>query len=154
MKDIVGYEGLYAITSCGRVWSYRRNKFLKPRKTRKGYLCVTLCNDTDRKHRNIHRLVAEAYIPNPDKLDTVDHIDGNIQHNWVNNLQWMSMFDNLDKGKNARIPIRCKETGEEFESIIECSRQLGLNNSSLGLHLKGDKAHSRVGGFHFERIDK
>lgn len=153
MRDIKGYEGLYAVTSCGRVWSYRRNKFLSYRKTRKGYLCVTLCNDTDRKHKAIHRLVAEAYIPNPDNLDTVDHIDGNTQHNWVNNLQWMSMFDNLDKGKNARIPIRCMETGEEFESIIECSRQLGLSNSSLSKHLNGDKAHSRVCGLHFERIE-
>jgi len=85
MKDIIGYEKLYAITSCGRVWSYKRNKFLSSEKVN-GYERVTLCKDGKRKHFLIHRLVAEAYIPNPNSYDTVDHINNDKTKNYVNNL--------------------------------------------------------------------
>ena len=63
-KDIPGYEGLYGITSCGRVWSYRSKKFLKPRKTGKGYLRVCLSVKGDKKEFYTHQLVAKTYIPN------------------------------------------------------------------------------------------
>ena len=66
MKDIKGYEGLYAITSCGKVWSYRRKKFLKLRADQDGYLLVNLYNKGKPKGCLVHRLVAEAYIPNPE----------------------------------------------------------------------------------------
>lgn len=97
MKDIKGYEGLYAITSCGKVWSYRAKKFMKPPLNWKGYLKVNLNKDGKIKNFAVHRLVAQAYIPNPDNLETVDHIDGVKTHNWVNNLQWLSRGDNVRK---------------------------------------------------------
>ena len=58
MKDIVGYEGLYAITSCGKVWSYKSKKFLKPSDNGHGYSFVRLCKDGKVKNYKIHRLVA------------------------------------------------------------------------------------------------
>ena len=73
MKDIKGYEGLYAVTSCGRVWSYRRNKFLAPATIKSGYNYVNLYKDGKKKFCRVHRLVAEAYIPNPDNLPQVNH---------------------------------------------------------------------------------
>lgn len=96
MKDIVGYEGLYAITKDGQVWSYRRNIFLRPT-TRKGYLAVYLSRNGKGKTFYIHRLVALAYVPNPDNLETVDHIDGNKMNNNVDNLQWLSRINNIKK---------------------------------------------------------
>ena len=103
MKDIKGYEGLYAVTSCGKVWSYKNKKFLKPIADRYGYLRVALCKDNEKKKYMIHRLVAEAYIPNPDNLPQVDHIDNDKTHNYVNNLQWITNKDNSRKSNNKPI---------------------------------------------------
>lgn len=96
MKDIVGYEGLYAVTKDGQVWSYRRNIFLRPT-MRKGYLAVYLSKGGKGKACYIHRLVALAYVPNPDNLETVDHIDGNKINNNAENLQWLSRVNNIKK---------------------------------------------------------
>ena len=103
MKDVVGYEGLYAVTSCGKVWSYKRKKFLVPTYNSKGYLQVKLCKDGKFKQYLIHRLVAEAYLPNPENLPQVDHIDNDKTHNCVNNLQWITNRDNNRKSKNKPI---------------------------------------------------
>ena len=62
MKDIIGFEGLYAVTSCARVWSYKSQRFLKPYKVGKGYWAVDLRKDGVRNQRKVHRLVALAYI--------------------------------------------------------------------------------------------
>ncbi len=97
MKDVIGYEGLYAITSCGKVWSYQNKRFLKPWFNGRGYLYVDLHKNGKKKNFRIHKLVAEAYVPNPNNLETVDHIDGNKEHNYVGNLQWMTRADNLRK---------------------------------------------------------
>ena len=88
MKDIQGYEGLYAVTSCGKVWSYKNERFLKPYKKRDGYLEVYLYKGGERKHYIIHRLVAMAYIPNPDNLPQVNHKDENKENNALPNLEW------------------------------------------------------------------
>ena len=103
MKDIKNYEGLYAVTSCGKVWSYKNEKFLEPKVQRDGYLFVSLWKDGKVKNYRIHRLVAEAYIPNPDNLPQVDHIDNDKTHNYLNNLQWITNRDNCRKSKNKPI---------------------------------------------------
>lgn len=89
MKDIKGFEGKYAITSCGRVWSYKNNMFLKSHPDKDGYL-MTLLYDSNGKGKmcKIHRLVAEAYIPNPDNLPLVNHKDEIKHHSYLNNLEW------------------------------------------------------------------
>ena len=88
MNDVVGYEGLYAITSCGKVYSYRRKKFLKPVCEKNGYLRVNLYKDGEMKHYYVHRLVAEAYLPNPEGLPQVNHKDENKANNCLQNLEW------------------------------------------------------------------
>ena len=95
MKDIFGYEGLYAITEDGRVYGYKRKNFLKPRPDKDGYLYVTLSKESKPKTCRIHRLVAEAYLPNPNNLSEVHHIDADNTNNNVNNLQWVTREDNL-----------------------------------------------------------
>lgn len=104
MKDIKGYEGLYGITSCGRVWSYRRQKFLASIVDSWGYVRVNLSKEGKVKTYKIHRLVAEAYIPNPEGLRDVNHLDENKSNNSVNNLCWCSHKDNCNYGtRNQRI---------------------------------------------------
>ena len=129
MKDIKGYEGLYAVTSCGKVYSYKNKKFLKPRKGSNGYFQVNLCKDGKMKQYLIHRLVAEAYIPNPDNLPQVDHIDGNKTHNYLNNLQWITNRDNCRKSNNKPI-LQFDLDGNfirEWSSATDVGREVKCN---------------------------
>lgn len=98
-KDINGYEGLYQISSFGNVKSLNRvvdrgfsklplkGKILKPNNNG-GYLYVILSKHCVTKTAFIHKLVAEAFIPNPDNLPCVNHKDENSQNNYVDNLEW------------------------------------------------------------------
>ena len=97
-KKIEGYND-YLICGNGDVYSLKgkRARKLKPEVTAKGYLRVDLHKDTVRKHCRIHRLVAQAFIPNPYGFEVVDHIDGNKKNNCISNLQWLSRGDNVRK---------------------------------------------------------
>ena len=136
MKDIKNYEGLYGITSCGKVWSYRNECFLKPWDNQKGYLIVKLFKDGKCKNYKIHRLVAEAYIPNPDNLPQVDHIDNDKTHNYVNNLRWITNRDNVRKGRNK--PILQYDLDGNFIREWECAYDVGKEvNKGINRCLKG-----------------
>lgn len=104
MKDIKNYEGSYAITSCGKVWSYINECFLKPYTDNDGYLRVNLYKDGKMKQYLIHRLVADAYIPNPDNLPQVNHKDENKANNCLQNLEWCDAKYNVNYGtRNEKI---------------------------------------------------
>ena len=136
MRDIAGYEGLYAVTSCGKVWSYKYKKFLKPGVNRYGYLYVILCKDGQNKLYKIHRLVAEAYIPNPNNLPQVDHIDNDKTHNYVNNLQWITNRDNVRKSNNK--PVFQYDLDGNFIREWECANDVGKEvQSNIVNCLKG-----------------
>lgn len=88
-KDIDGYED-YQITSWGRVFNKKTGKFVYQEIHDKGYLRVDLFNDMGRKHMKVHRLVAQAFIPNPWNKPQINHIDGNNQNNSISNLEWVT----------------------------------------------------------------
>lgn len=92
---IKGYEEEYAISADGRVWSFRRKIILRPEEVYNGYLRVALCVNKEIKHFRIHRLVAEAFIPNPDNKPQVNHINGNRKDNRVENLEWATAQENI-----------------------------------------------------------
>lgn len=95
-RDIPGYEGLYQVSTQGNVKSLRRNgNFLKPRKDHKGYMNVALTWKCKSKHFKVHRLVALAFIPNPENKRTVNHIDGNKENNNLENLEWATHSENI-----------------------------------------------------------
>ena len=99
-KDIEGYEGLYQITSWGRVYAVDRDKFVNPEETSKGYLRVDLYKKNGmRKHFKVHRLVAKAFIANPLNKPQVNHIDGNKQNNSFTNLEWVTDEENKEHQK-------------------------------------------------------
>lgn len=88
----------YLIYPNGRVYSLKSNKFLIPQKSGgTKYLKVTIRNENGIKQKLIHRLVAETFLDNPNNLPEVDHIDCNPSNNNVENLQWISKKDNLEK---------------------------------------------------------
>lgn len=95
-KQIVDFPR-YCISDAGDVYSTIKNKKLQPNHHRDGYLIATLYRDNKQFKKKIHRLVAEAFIQNPNHLDTVDHIDSDKTNNHVSNLQWMSNEDNIIK---------------------------------------------------------
>lgn len=106
-KDIIGFEGRYAINTDGCVWSYKSKKYLKPRYTQKGYARVHLGLNTD---YYVHRLVAETFIPNPDNLPFVNHKDENKRNNKAVNLEWCKQIYNDTYGtRGERISKSLKE---------------------------------------------
>lgn len=148
MKDVVGYEGLYAVTSCGKVWSYKRQKFLSPGLNHRGYLQVILYKDGKSKSFRVHKLVAEAYIPNPQNLETVDHIDEYKTHNYVSNLRWLSRGEN--KSRSWSKSVRCIETGQIFESVTIAAKEMGLDQGNISNVCNGK--YKTTKGFHFEFV--
>lgn len=106
-KDIVGYEGLYQVSNLGRVKSLKRNKannygkvperVLKQQINKKsgGYSQASLCKEGKYKVFFIHRLVARAFIHNPDNKPVVNHKDGNKHNNCVGNLEWCTQKENV-----------------------------------------------------------
>ena len=128
MRDVKNYEGLYAVTSCGRVWSYKNKCFLKPGVSTKGYLVVNLCKDGQRKMYSLHRIVAEAYIPNPDNLPQVNHKDENKANNCLQNLEWCDHKYNINYGtRNDKIkkPILQFTLDGEFIREWDCATDVG-----------------------------
>ena len=107
-KDIDGYEGLYQISNLGRVKSLNKviikkngvhhpfkEKILSHEVNNKGYITTTLCKNTKIKVFLVHRLVAKAFIPNPNNLSQVNHKDGNKENNHANNLEWCTQSINM-----------------------------------------------------------
>lgn len=139
MVDIKGYEGLYAITSCGKVWSYRKQKFLAPNINKKnGYMSVILSVNKKQKRFYIHRLVAEAFIPNQDNLPQINHKDENKKNNCVNNLEWTNAKENINYGSRSLKQgmtrgsiVVCLNNNQEYYSTHEAARQLNLSQSNV-----------------------
>lgn len=106
-KDIEGYEGQYQVSNLGNVRSLdreckgnkcvfiKKGKILSPKTHKNGYLIVGLCKDSKMKMYYIHRLVAEAFIPNPNNLPIINHKDEDKTNNNLINLEW------CDKSYNA-----------------------------------------------------
>lgn len=143
-KDIAGYEGLYQVSNWGRVKSlwFSKEKILKGGRNNKGYLSVLLCKDGKIKRHLIHRLVAEAFIPNPLNLSEVNHKSEDKLDNRVENLEWCDHKYNNNYGtRNDRISeklsktvLQFSKTGEfikEWESMIEIQRQLGYSQGNI-----------------------
>lgn len=156
MKDIKGYEGLYAVTSCGKVWSYKKNKFLTPilhsNVPNTQYYKVFLYKNGKPTPYQVHRLVAEAYISNLNNLPVVNHKDENKFNNCLNNLEWCTYLYNNTYGtaliRNAEKhfkKIYCEELDRTYKSLTEASNDLHISKSHLCEVLKGTR--KSVGGY-------
>jgi len=110
-RDISGYEGLYQVSDFGRVKSlartdYNKNGRILPIKERimathsngVGHIKLTLSNGNSRSKKYVHRLMAEAFVPNPNGYKLINHIDGNPSNNTLPNIEWVSMRENVTHG--------------------------------------------------------
>ena len=158
-KAIAGYEGLYEVSNLGRVKSlkYGKEKILKPGKNTGGYLQVSLFKDGKTSNLRVHRLVAEAFIPNPKGLATINHKDEVKTNNAATNLEWMSQKDNINYGTHNKrvgealskqVQMLDKQTGEllaTFPSLMEAVRVTGINQGNISSCCKGK--YKSAGGF-------
>lgn len=94
-KEIPGFEGIYQVSNSGIILSVKRNKYRKIRTDKFGYSIIGLNKGGKQYQFFVHRIVAEVFIPNPDNLAEVNHIDGNKQNNRAENLEWCSHYENI-----------------------------------------------------------
>lgn len=145
----------YEITDDGRVWSTISKKWLKPKNNGNGYLYVAL--KSDKVHNNyIHRLVAEAFIPNPNNLPCINHKDEDRSNNRVKNLEWCTHKYNNNYGcHNQKISDRLSKAIvqldkfgniiKEWKSAREVEEVLGIANQNIAKVLKGKR--NQAGGY-------
>ena len=154
-KDVKNYEGIYKVSNLGNVKSlnYRctgQEKLRKPVTDKDGYLIVGLCKGGKHKSYSVHRLVAQAFIPNNAPLfyDQVNHKDENPKNNRVDNLEWCDNIYNHNYGtRNARVAaantngklslpvLQFSLDGKllsRYPSLREVERQTGFNHSNIG----------------------
>lgn len=136
-KDVKGYEGLYQVSNTGRVRSlnYRNTgkvQVLKSQGQTQAYLLVRLCKEGASKLYLIHRLVAEAFIPNPNNYKEINHVDENKQNNIVSNLEWCTREYNQNYGtinKRRSEKHKGKILSEEHKAKISKAKK-GNHNSA------------------------
>lgn len=164
-KDVVGYEGLYQVSNSGRIKSlkyanqygvFKREKILRKRYDKKGYLHVYLYDKNMKKSFKLHRLIAETFIPNPENKPQVNHINGIKDDNRVENLEWCTNQENqihafkigLQKIKVGSLNPNAKKVNlydlkgnyiNTFGSIKEAQMYLHKNISHISDCCKGKR---------------
>lgn len=175
-KDVVGYEGLYLISNFGRLKRTYKNgneKLLKFHFDKDGYLFTIVCRKQEKSNKKQHRLIAEAFIPNPNNKPEIDHVNGIKDDNRIENLRWCNRIENRNnpvsrdryararKGRHINIPNKCilnlrRDTRKcvqidngvflkEFDSITEASKETGIPRTSINSCVRGRR--KSAGGF-------
>ena len=164
-KDVLGYEGFYQVSNFGNVKTLGNNKFrtvkIMTNVIRKGYCNVGLTKNNYQKNFRVHRLVAEAFIPNPNKKPQVNHINGIKDDNKVANLEWATAFENMQhastnnllniiKGEKHHNFKLSKEKIEEIISLSdkftqkELSLKFGVSQAIISLKLSKINKNKKV----------
>lgn len=117
---------------------------------------ASLFNGKKQEHHSVHRLVAEAFVPNPNNLPVVNHIDGNQLNNAAKNLEWVTIRDNTIHGfyvlkhHGLTRPILCVETGKVYESAQQAARELNICSNNISAAGRG--TIKTAGGYHWKRL--
>lgn len=179
-REIEGFNGMYLISNKGRVKSYkqRKEKFLSTHKTHGNYIIVNLSSNGKNKSYRLHRLVAKAFIPNKDKKEFVNHIDGNKHNNSVSNLEWCTRQENeihawkngmkekiritsIANSKTARKyihinkPVRQFDLNmnfiKEWDSAFQVQKQIGIDSSAISKCCR--KKLKKAGGYIWQFVE-
>ena len=140
--SINGYD--YEVTDTGQVWSKKNKQYLRPKKRKDGYLEVNLWKGNRGRSFLVHRLVAEAFIPNPHGFTQINHKDEDKTNNAVCNLEWCEAAYNSNYGTGATRgvetrkqrrsnckPVLCVETGVVYTSVNEAAESTGTERSTI-----------------------
>lgn len=159
-KAIKGYEGFYEVNELGRVRSVNRiveyrdgsirrydGKELKPAKDRDGYTIVILNKNGVAKTHSVHRLVAKAFLPNPDNLPQVHHKNHDRKDNRACNLQWVTRAEQLDDHWRAAQGTKLRVVGHGMDKIynsaLAVNKELGIDNSNILKVAKGIRKQAK-----------
>lgn len=141
----------YNISDNGNVWNVRKNRPMKPTMDSHGYLVVHLSHNGKSYNKKVHRLVAEAFIPNPLNLPCVNHINEDKTDNRAENLEWCDVAYNNSYGlrthKTRKPILQFDLVGNlvrEWESMISIERELGYRTGTI---CKCCKTGKQYGGF-------
>lgn len=129
IKDIQGFES-YTVDTNGNVFSKIKNKYLRQTINKFGYCKVTLQKNKNRKMFSVHRLVANAFIPNLYNLPQVNHINGNKQDNRAKNLEWVTAKENMIKAVKIGL----------FENVKKIQRKNAIKNNLSKYHTLANEA--------------
>lgn len=157
-KSIKGYEGIYEINELGKIRSVDRiverkdgrirkykGKELKSATDKGGYAVVELHKNGISKMMRVHRLVAETFLPNPDNLPEVHHLNHDTKDNRVENLKWVTIYEQRDdhwkaaisKANGTKLRVVGHGIDKIFISSMEVERELGIANSYVSQTAKG-----------------
>ena len=154
VKDIEGYEGVYAITSCGRVYSHSRvngqgrlqkGRWMKPQVDKDGYLKVRLQLNGTSKYCMVHRLVAMAFLPNPLNHPVINHKNEVKDYNDVSNLEWCTIQYNTEYSRSKKVTL-VNPKGELVDvfNVTKFARDNGLDVGHLNKVVAGTRqSHKR-----------
>lgn len=158
-REVVGFNS-YEVSNYGRIRNSITRRILKTSLNTYGYqhFSVRVGENIKRKYLTVHRVVAEAFIPNLNNYPQVNHKNGVKTDNRIENLEWCSVSENrkhahrvgLWKSKRE-VPVLCVETGKTFRSMQEASRECGFFEGSISQSVR--KGHSCY-GYHFVRLEK
>lgn len=151
-KDIKGYEGLYQVSNIGNIKNIKRNKLLKLNTHKQGYNVVNLCKCGKVKKYLVHRLVAEAFIPNTENKPQVNHIDGNKKNNNIDNLEFVTNSENTIHAYRTGLKCNAKRVKQldlqgrfikEWESMLQASRELKISYGIINECVSGKRKTAR-----------
>ena len=172
-RPVPGWEGLYEVCCDGRIRSLQGRNYLREKSQVlvSGYLRVALYQNPRKAFKSVHRIVAEAFIPNPDNKPEVNHKNGIKTDNRVENLEWVTSKENHEHAvkngfKKDPIKMKCrpvaafnKETLEvtKYFSASEAARELGLCSSEVCVQAGKNTAYKKackISKFYFLYIDE
>lgn len=156
-KPIDGFEG-YAVSNLGRIKSlnYKRTgkeKILKPMKN-KGYLQVGLCRNGKRKMFYVHRLVATAFLPNPNGFTEINHIDEDKTNNVVDNIEWASRWYNMNYGTRTERTSKAVEASKYSDFREICLRFVSTAEAGRNGYKHQNVSSCCRGCYHYEGNNK
>jgi hypothetical protein len=180
-KDIAGFEGVYQVSTLGRVRScdrylrachggrqFKKGQIISPKRMRNGYFTVGLSYNGRVKRMYIHRLVATVFLSNPNSYPEINHRDEDKGNNRFDNLEWCSHRYNINYGTTAKRisishlnggygkkPVAQLKDGVEvarYDSAADASRATGIDASAIRKVCLSKEKHNTAGGFRWVSV--